>query len=517
MPERIENIVILGGGTAGWMSAAFLQKALGNATKRPIRITLVESPDIGILGVGEATIPSLVRTLAALDIPEWRLIKETDATFKNGIKFVNWGGLPGTETAGHFYHQFEQPPVLNGYNVMTHWLALRDAGLKLAPFGEAVNYQTALCDANLSPKQFASRPYEAPVPYAYHFDAVKFGRLLREVAIERGVRRIEDTIVGVERAETGDMRALMTATGNRVEGDLFIDCSGFHARLIEQELGEPFRGYSDKLLCDRAIACQVPYEDEGFDPRSYTTCTAQSAGWTWEIDLWSRRGTGYVYSSQFISDEDAQRELLAHIGPTPAKLSPRKIEMRIGRRDRFWVNNCVAIGLSGGFLEPLESTGIHLIELGLTLLVDHLGEGPARAPLSARYNKVMRDTYDHVADFIMLHYVLNGRRGQLFWDHCREKMVLPESLREKLEIWSYRAPITTDIEAPVRVFDAFSYMAIMAGLHVFPPFGNAQSPFLRLQDSAAALDQLLSHRKAAAENAPAHKDMVQRLRAVAGD
>ncbi len=516
MPERVESIVILGGGTAGWLSAAYLQKALGGATRRRVKITVVESADIGVLGVGEATIPSISRTLASLDIPEWRVIKEADATLKNAIKFVDWGGLPGTAGAGHFYHQFDPPPVMNGFNTMTHWLALRDAGVKVPPLGDAVSVLAALCDGNRSPKLFQSKPYEAPAPYAYHLDAVKFGRLLREISIERGVQRIEATVNGVRRHENGNIAALKLADGQEVAADLFIDCSGFRSVLIEGELNEPFVDYSDRLLCDSAIACQVPYEGETPEPRVYTTCTAKSAGWIWEIDLWSRRGTGYVYSSKFLSEEDAERELLAHIGPSTAKLSPRKIDMRIGRRNNFWARNCVAVGLAGGFLEPLESTGIHLIELGLSLLVDHLGEGAAAERLRPRYNQLMRGIYDHVAEFIQLHYVLNGRRGEAFWDHYREGVLMPPELVQKLETWAYRAPTSVDVATPVPVFDAFSYMAIMAGMNVLPPFGNATSAFANLPESAAALDQVRQLREGAMRSTPTHSDMLKRLRAVAG-
>ena len=518
MPGRIERIVIVGGGTAGWLSAAYLQTILSGASRRQIDITVVESDDVATVGVGEATIPSIVAMLRVIGVPEWRLMSEADATFKNAIKFVNWGGIPGPEEASsYFYHQFDPPPTLEGFSSLTHWLALKNAGVKVAPLWDSTSIGGALCDANRSPKLFNSAPYEAPIPYAYHIDAVKLGRLLRSIALERGVTRVVDHVETVDRDESGDIVALHTRDGRQVEGDLFLDCTGFHALLIEGAFNEPLKSYADLLLCDRAIACQVPRTEDSQPPRCYTTSTAQSAGWIWGIDLLTRTGTGYVYSSRFVDDDAAERALLDHIGPQPGvELSPRRISMRIGRRQNVWVNNCVAVGLSAGFLEPLESTGIHFIDLALTMLVEHLGEGDAMIPLRAQYNKLMGEVFDDAAEFIAMHYIFNGRRSEPFWDHYRNNVVLPQSLVEKLEVWAYKIPSNFDLHSRVTVFGGFSYFAIMAGLNTLPPFGGSLSPFLDLKKSAAVLDQISEQRARAIQVSPLHEDVLKKLRAVAG-
>jgi flavin-dependent dehydrogenase len=514
--QDIYRIVIVGGGTAGWLSAAYLQKKLGAANRRRVVIQLVESEDVDIIGVGEATIPGFVAMMQELEIPEFRLLADADATFKNAIKFVGWSGA--TDEAGapaHFFHAFDPPPVLGGQNTMVHWLALKNAGVNVEPLDIATSIGSALCAANRSPKMFSSQPYEAPVPYAYHLDARKLGQLLRTTATERGVDRVLGTVVSVDQDEDGSIAALHLKDGREIEGDLFIDCSGFRSLLIERVLASPFESFSDRLLCDRALACQVPFADASTTPRCYTTATAQSAGWTWEIDLNARSGIGYVYSSRFASDDEANITLLNHIGRPDLDLVPRMIDMKVGCRPRPWVKNCVAIGLSAGFLEPLESTAIHLAELGLRVLVDHLATSDAQEPLRDHYNALMSDAYGEVADFLVMHYVFNGRRGEPFWDYCRDNLTLPPRLIEKLRIWAWKVPSVTDIGARIKLFDGFSYMAIMAGMNALPPYGGNLSGFVDLNESAAVLDQVRELRALAVRSSPPHKEMVQKLRASA--
>jgi tryptophan halogenase len=334
--------------------------------------------------------------------------------------------------------------------------------------------------------------------------------VLRTVAMERGVERIVDHVTEVTQHENGDIAALKTRDGRTVEADFFIDCTGFAALLIEKTLKEPFVDFTDRLLCDRAVACQIPLTGE--PPRPYTTCTAKSSGWMWEIDLTSRRGTGYVYSSQYISDEDAEAELLAHINPDGKyqNLQTRKLMMRIGRRRNAWVGNCCAIGLSAGFLEPLESTGIHLIELGVQMLVDYLGEGEARGPLQDYYNRMMSDIYEEIADFIQLHYIFNKRYGEPFWDAYRNP-VLSDTLKEQMQVWKHRMPSRNDFRARVNVFDGYNICAVMGGLNALPEHAT-MAPYIDLEHSQQLLANIARLREEAVRVYPSHADILKKYR-----
>ena len=515
MAEGIFRIVVVGGGTAGWMSAAYLQKKLGESGRRQVSVTVVESDEIDVIGVGEATIPSIVAMMQDLEIPEWRLFAEADATFKNAIKFVGWSGdSPQSHGRNYFYHPFDPPPVQDNVSAFVHWHALMEAGIDVDTLDFATSLGSALCEENRSPKMYSSGPYEAPIPYAYHIDARKLGAILRSVAQSRGVTRIIDTVVAADQEEDGAITSLHLKSGAEVEGDLFIDCSGFRSLLIEGVLESSFVSFEDRLICDRAVACQLPFQDEKANPRSYTTATAQKAGWTWDIDLSTRRGTGYVFSSKFASDEEALATLQDHVGRP--EIDARIVPMKVGKRPQPWIKNCVAIGLSAGFLEPLESTGIHFVELGLRVLVDHIAVNDQQEPLRRQYNKLMNDLYDEAADFLVMHYIFNGRRGEPFWDYCRDQLVLPSSLVHKLQLWAHKIPTNTDLTSAVRIFDGFSYLAIMAGMRALPPYGANISPFLDLKKSAMLLDQIRDHRATAIRVAPPHQEMVQKIRATGG-
>jgi tryptophan 7-halogenase len=509
--EGIKSIIIVGGGTAGWLSAAYLQKALGK-----VEITVVESDDVGIIGVGEATIPSIRATMQVIDIPEWRFFKATDATFKNGIRFMDW--LHSSEPGGarhEYFHPFEQGLVGEGHTGFAHYMALKAAGEDLPPMWDTIGVQSTLSRRLQSPKLMASPPYDGPVAYAYHLDAVKFGRLLREVGTERGVTRIVDHVTDVRLNEGGDIAAILTRDGRELSADFFIDCTGFRGLLIEQALKEPFRSYSDMLLCDRAVACQTPHPAAGRTLRPYTTSTAQSAGWTWEIDLIDRRGTGYVYSTRFISDEDAERELLAHLGVSREGLSPRVLDMRVGRRDRIWVGNCLAVGLSAGFIEPLESTGIYFIEMAAGLLVDYAPRGQNWEALRRKVNEIYREAYDQIAEFVLLHYILNRRDGLAFWDAYRNEVAIPQRLAELLELWRRKLPSKTDLEDRASVFGPPNWTSILVGMGYMPEAGGNLAPYMDLARSRAFLAGVAQMRETATKVSPPHDEILQKLRAVA--
>lgn len=510
------HFVIVGGGTAGWMSAAYLERRLSSPQGQPVRITLIESDDIPPIGVGEATIPSIVTMMRDLGVPEYRLFAEVDATFKNAIKFVGWNRGDGRASDSEFYHQFDVPPSAHGHSAIVHWMALRAAGIDVAPLSDATSIGSALCENNRAPKLFHSPPYEAPIPYAYHLDAAKLGQLLRSIAESRGVQRIAGHVQSADRDEDGNIVAVQLADGRDVEGDFFLDCTGFRGLLIEGVLGAKWDSFSDRLICDTAVTCQRPHAESSRILRPYTTCTAKDAGWVWEIDLQSRTGAGYVYSSRFTSDEQARERLIDHLGLDGDSHQTRKIEMRIGRRPETWVKNCLAVGLSGGFLEPLESTGIHLIELALRVFVDHVAMGTCEDIMRRHYNRLMRDAFDEVADFLIMHYNLNRRSGDAFWDFCREQLPMPSSLVEKLQLWSVKAPSISDLRSSINVFSGFSYSTILAGLGAIDGVAGNLSPFMDLKKSADVLDQILHDRSIAVQASPPHEEIIQKLRGTAG-
>jgi tryptophan halogenase len=502
MNDTLRSIAILGGGTAGWLTAAYLNRVLGGAYG--VQITLVESEDIGIIGVGEATIPTLRNTLQAIAIPEPEFLAGANATFKTGIKFRDW-----KEPGASFYHPFEPPTLSDGFNIGLHWVNLRNAGVDVGDFASAVGAQSTLCEAGRGPKLWHSQPYEAPLGYAYHLDAIKFAKLLRDTATGRGVKRIVGTVDDVALDDDGYIASLHTKEGDTIAADLFIDCSGFAGLLIEKTLKDPLVKFDD-LLCDRAVAFQIPFADKTRPIRPFTTCTAKSAGWIWEIDLFDRMGTGYVYSSAFISDEDAEAELCRHHGIDRATVTPRRIPMRVGRRTNFWIKNCIAIGLSSGFIEPLESTGIYLIEAAMKLLIDYL---PSRRPSDAlvdRYNRLMRDSYDDIRDFIVAHYVTSPRRDTPFWRAYTEEVKISDSLAGNLALWKQRLAMPPDIHSPLVLFGATNYNYILAGMDWLPR-STPMDGIIEPAKSRAILEEMKKIQAAAMPMHADHREYLTKL------
>lgn len=467
--QLVKHVVVLGGGTSGWMTATAIQRFLNRTRPGRVRVTVVEGPD-GPIGVGEATVPTLLGMLSVLGISEQEFMQRCNATFKQGIKFVNWLHDPQQQPSSYF-HLFQRPGVVEGMDYGQYWLATHPDAPPEA-YAESVVYQAALCHASRAPKAQDSRQYDGLAGYAYHLDAILFGRYLREIATRYGAQRLEARVSGAHLDERGHIRALALDGGGEIAGDLFIDCSGFQGYLINQVLGEPFEPWSDHLYCDRAVAMQVPY-NPGQNINPYTLSTAQSSGWAWEIHLHTRRGTGYVYSSRHISDEDAERELRQYIGPAAENINTRRLEMRVGRCRRFWVKNCVAIGLAGGFLEPLESTGIYLTEMGIKLLFENFPETDWAEPLANTYNRQMAGLYDETMRFIVLHYCLTQREDTPFWRDNKYHPHIPDLLQEQLALWKYRLPSLFDDRGGLQFFGHGSQLYILAGMKF--PFESGTS------------------------------------------
>jgi len=454
------RILIVGGGSAGWITAAYLDRALNGQGPKNAPIAVVESARIGRIGVGEATIPTMKRTLSRIGVPEREFLQAADATFKQAIRFDNWL-RPGHK----YYHPFDR---LTATRFDQHGLRYLASDRKL-PFADGVTPQTGLCEEELSPKLSDDGDYNGQMPYAYHMDAEKFADYLSNFCRNRGVGHVVDDVVEVQRRENGDVTAIKTAGGQRIEADLFIDCTGFARLLIGKTLGVEYKEFGDYLLCDRAVAMQVPYDvHPQKNVRPYTTSTALTSGWVWDIGLQNRRGTGYVYSSQFISDDDAEAELRAHEGPHCKDINARRLKFVTGRVKEAWKNNVVAIGLSAGFLEPLESTGLFFIEEGadyLSELFPRLGDWSVCRQM---YNDRMRARYAECLDFINLHYVLTQRDDSPFWREVKKPERITPSLKEMLARWNEKPPSRLDFTDQQQLFSHINFEFILYGMEWAP-------------------------------------------------
>jgi tryptophan halogenase len=457
----IKSVVIVGGGTAGWLTAGVIAaRHQGRIKAGSFSVTLIESPTISIIGVGEGTWPTLRSSLEKMGVSETDLIRHCDVAFKQGAKFARW--TTGTETDG-YYHPLMLPQGFAQVNLVPHWLSNGHG----RSFCDMVCPQGELCDDGLAPKTISTPEYQAVANYAYHLDAGKFAPFLQKHCTEKlGVRHILADVTSVNQDEKGDIRSLVTRESGEVPGDLFVDCSGFSALLIGKTLGVGFKDCTDVLFCDTALAVQVPYETLDAPIASHTISTAQKAGWTWDIGLPTRRGIGYVYSSRHTSEEAAQEELARYVGPRIKDLKVRKIPIRAGYRETFWKNNCVAVGLAAGFLEPLESSAIVLVELSAKLIAEQM---PACREVmdivATRFNDVTDYRWGRIIDFLKLHYVLTKRTDSQFWIDNVDPASVPDRLKDLLELWKYRSPWFFDeFDRLEEVFPAASYQYVLYGM-----------------------------------------------------
>ncbi|MGH8259283.1 MAG: tryptophan halogenase family protein, partial [Steroidobacteraceae bacterium] len=367
MIQPVRSVVIVGGGTAGWLTAGIVAARHQARIKAGgFSVTLIESPDIRIVGVGEGTWPTMRASLERMGISETELFRECDAAFKQGGKFAGWTTGAADDA---YYHPLMLPQGFSRINLVPHWLRQgRDRS-----FCDYVSPQGHLCDEGLAPKTITSAEYQGLANYAYHLDAGKLAPFLARYCTQKlGVRHVLADVIKVDQTELGDISSVLTRQAGAIRGDLFVDCSGFSALLIGKALGVGFKDCSDVLFCDTALAVQVPFDSPDAPMASHTLSAAQEAGWIWDICLPTRRGIGYVYSSRHSSEEAARETLLRYIGPQHRDLSVRKIAIRSGYRETFWKNNCVAVGLAGGFLEPLESSAIVLVEVSARLLAEQM-------------------------------------------------------------------------------------------------------------------------------------------------
>ena len=492
--DAIRRVVIVGGGSAGWMAATALSNVLGPHCQ----ISLVESDEIGIVGVGEATIPSIRLLNQTMGIDERAFLRETQGTFKLGIEFVNWG-----QEGNRYFHPFGTlGKPFDVLPVHQHWLAHRrepDAGT----LDEYTLSWHAARMGRFSLPSLNPQLLSSTFNYAFHFDASLYARYLRSVSVQRGVQRTEGKIARVHRhPDSGFVTSVELENGDKIEGDLFIDCSGFRSLLLGDALGVGYESWAEWLPCDRAAA--MPCTSDG-PPAPYTRSTALAAGWQWTIPLQHRIGNGYVFSSAFISPEQACETLQSRL-PGAAQASPRLLSFTPGRRTRVWEHNVVALGLASGFLEPLESTSLHLVHTGITALLGLFPDRHCHPAVRDAYNRRFATEMERIRDFLILHYKLNQRQDSEMWRYCAN-MRVPDSLHERMELFKHSGGhVHTD---SYDLFGAESWLAVHIGQGNVPP---SHAPLLALRhiDGRPGLRQLRSALIQAAQAMPRHEDFLKR-------
>ena len=491
--KKLTQVVIVGGGTAGWMSAAGLSSMLG---KTGLSITLIESEAIGAVGVGEATLPHIKFFNDSIGINESEFMAATSATFKLGIEFVDWA-----RKGDSYIHPFGDFGLANdGISFHQYWNSQKE-NPETGPLDLYSLPVMACRGAKFQPPADDPRSVLSTYRYAYQFDALKYAPFLRKHAEARGVTRLEGKVVDVHLdPEQGDIRSVVLESGGVIKGDLFIDCTGFFGLLIEKSLKTGYEEWTDWLPCDRAVA--VPCQSAG-PLLPYTRATADKAGWRWRIPLQHRTGNGHVYASGFTTDAEAERALVDNLEGEMLS-EPRQLRFVTGKRKKLWNRNCVAIGLSGGFLEPLESTSIYLIQEGITKLLEHFPQTTDFTDDAEEYNRLIDLEFERVRDFLILHYHATERDDSEFWNHVRT-MEIPASLAEKMELFRARGRV---VKYDHGLFLSPSWVAVYLGQRVIPSQYDARVDLLSDDDIAAHMEGLRTLMKNTASGMSDHQTYI---------
>ncbi|MFC7005445.1 tryptophan halogenase family protein [Bowmanella sp. JS7-9] len=480
-----KTLTIVGGGSAGWMTALYLQRYFH---QQGVQIHLIESDKIGPIGVGEATVHSIRFLFAALGLDEQELMRETNATLKLGILFRNWM-KPSAAGVHEYFHPFEQQRPAGAIDISSEWVMGQHFNHQR--YDQGVCLSSLLAEKSASPKTPMSRPYQGVVPYGYHLDATLLGQFLRKKGLEAGITYQVATVTNVN-VEDGEISSLQTSEGVH-QADFYIDCSGFSGKLIDALQPDNWESFTDVLPCNKAVAIQRDYAP-GETPRPFTTSTALSHGWAWQIDLVNRQGNGYVYDGNRLSAEQAEAELREFLGDEAATRSALHLDMKVGFRPQSWVGNCVAIGLSSGFIEPLESTGLHLINVAARLFATHFSAANISDSVRRSFNRQMRGVYEDLKQFIVLHYCLTDRDDTDFWRQAQASAEGCEGLAEKLTLWKHKVCEFMDLSGGYSTtFNDENYRYILYGmghlpaLHLQPSSTQNQSLFDQVNHMAANL------------------------------
>lgn len=499
MSNAIRKIVIVGGGTAGWLTAAIVAAHHKTSLKQGLEVVLVESSDIPTVGVGEGTWPTMKNTMQQIGIKETDLFSACHAVFKQGGKFVDWVHGNGD----FYYHPFTVPL---GYG-----------RLDLAPYVSDIenyavesNFQHHICEAGLAPRTIAEREYSGQCNYAYHLDAGAFAELLKNHCKSNlNVTHVVGTMQDAHLQQDGSIKSIEVAEFGTVSGDLFIDCTGFASLLLGKTMGVPFVPANDVLFNDSALAMHVPYPDPSSPIACHTVATAQNAGWIWDIGLTHRRGVGHVYSSNFLSDDEAESNLRKYLGDEADDLSARKISFDSGHREIFWKKNCVAVGMSAGFVEPLEATAIMLVEISARYIAENLPVDDQIMPITAkRFNQQMDYRWQRIIDFLKLHYMLT-KRPEPYWQAHVDRASIPETLIEDLAIWGSRGPTSADFDSAIELFPAASYQYVLYGMGFKPDFQKRSYLYQHKQQAEQIIQQNLKLTQQMLQTLPPHREFIQ--------
>jgi tryptophan halogenase len=529
MSKLTKTVVIVGGGIAGWLTAGRLAAKHKSNTENGLKVILIESANIPIVGVGEGTWPTMRSTLRALGISETDFIRECEASFKQGAKFAKW--FDGTED-DFYYHPLVLPQGFGKTDLAAHWLAKQSQTKqskvqqhhgKTNSFSNEVCFQEAICEKGLAPKTIRHAEFSDVANYAYHLDSAKFAVFLQKHCQEiLGVTHIIDDVIKVNGTsvnsegvntnvnsannnttdgvvDKGDIISVSTKNHGDIGGDLFVDCTGFSSLLLGKHYKVPFKKCDDILFIDTALAVQVPYDSEDSPIASHTISTGQEAGWIWDIGLQHRRGVGYVYSSKHSTEVEARAALAEYVGDKFSSLKVRKIPIVSGHRETFWQNNCVAVGLSAGFLEPLEASALVMVELAAQMISEQLpASREVMDVVAKRFNEIALYRWDRIIDFLKLHYILS-ERTEPFWSDNRDLATIPSSLQDLMKLWQYRAPADHDFTSNNEVFPAASYQYVLYGMgfksdychteYVFDDCDFAESQFMQ---NKALIEKALS-------------------------
>lgn len=459
------KLAILGGGTAGWMAANLFAH---NWRKDKVQISLIESPDIGIIGVGEGSTPTLKRFFEMLAIPESQWMPKCDATYKINIEFAGWSPQSGVEAYSHPF--ISQVDTFNE-RAFTVNCRTRRHGLDTVTSPEKFLLNGLLAKQGKGPLTPESFPFQ--MEYGYHFDSGKLGIYLSEVAKSKGVEHLQEKVMAVAQHQNGDIKSLHCESGRKIDADFFVDCTGFGGFLIQRTLGAKFKSFNDNLFNDAAVVMPTPIDDT---IPVETRATALSAGWCWKIPLTTRFGNGYVYSSQYLDRNSAEQEFRHHIGMLDSDIECRHLSMRVGQLEQHWHRNCLALGLSQGFIEPLEATALHLVQVSIEMFINAWETGQFTNKNIQRYNRDISERFERVRDYIVAHYKLNTRDDSDYWRVNRDNQHLSESLRQILNVWYQRGELDKEIKRQELSshFNNFSWHCLFSGYGAYPTLAANQ-------------------------------------------